>query len=327
MIWKELNKIPGFLINEFGEILWEGKLREQYLNEDGYLRSSVKVLGKGWTTIPIQRLTAAAWIDEEYLFIKDFQVNHRDLDKFNNHYSNLEWVTNEENVLHAALFRRESTRQCIKVTLKNNQPIFFYTIYDCSEYFKIDPLDIWDSIRYRTIFNGLNFEYIKRNDRKPSELFKGFNVKKDFTSGRFLERAIKVKDINTGRIQSFNSLAACEKLMGIKKSSLAFSLGMKGKVSLISRRFQVIYAEDNFIEIADSKLLKGKLSVICFNLITKEEEIFESASAFYKTKFLSKKSVTVTLSKRNIRKTGNYLYCYLRESKLVEEIRNYIISL
>lgn len=327
MIWKELSQIPGFLINEFGEILWEGKLRGQYLNEDGYLRSSVKTLRKGWITIPVQRLTAAAWIDEEYLFVESMQVNHRDLDKFNNHYSNLEWVTNEENNLHAALFREQSNRKCIKVTCKESYSLFFYTVYDCAEHFKIHPLDIWDSIRFCKDFNGLKFEYFKRGDRKPVELFKIPATKRDFNSGKFSERKIKVKDITTGEIRYFDSLAECEKRTGIKKSSLAFSLGMKGKISLISRRFQVVYSENDFIEIADSKSLKGKLSVISFNLITKEEEIFESAAAFYKSKFLSKKSVTVTLSKRNIRNTGNYLYCYLRENKLVEEIRNHVASL
>lgn len=53
--------------------------------------------GKG-KTHKLHRLVAKAFIPNPY---NKPQVNHRDGNKSNPHYSNLEWVTNGENQLHA----------------------------------------------------------------------------------------------------------------------------------------------------------------------------------------------------------------------------------
>lgn len=328
MIWKELKLVPGFKINPYGEILWEGKLRAQYLNEDGYLRSSVKVLGKGWITIPIQRLSAAAFIDETYLLDSKMHVNHRDLDKFNNHYTNLEWLTAEENNLHAALFKLYSERETLKLTESSGKILFFKTVYECAEYLNIDPLDVWDAIRFMDKIKGSEISYIKSIGKKPVELHSKNRPSIEIETGRYKERAIKIRDITNGEIKTFVSLSECARITGIKKSSLALSLSKEGKISLIRRRFQVSYLENDFITVGRSAThLRGRLSVTTFNLNTGMEKEYLSAALFYKENGLSKKSVTVTLAKRNIRQVGDYLFCYTDETELLKEIKMYVSAL
>lgn len=53
----------------------------------------------------VSRLVAMAFVPipkrHAHLSYDQLEVNHEDLNKFNNHYSNLEWVTRSENMKHA----------------------------------------------------------------------------------------------------------------------------------------------------------------------------------------------------------------------------------
>ena len=78
---------------EFKVIKKTKKKLTQIVNNRGYY--SVRVNGK---TKMVHRLVAEAFI--ENVHNKPF-VNHKDGNKLNNDYSNLEWVTNQENIQHA----------------------------------------------------------------------------------------------------------------------------------------------------------------------------------------------------------------------------------
>lgn len=64
-----------------------------------YKRIQIVINGKR-KTFGIHRLVAMAFIGvpENY---REMDVNHKDGNKSNNHYSNLEWVTHKENMYHA----------------------------------------------------------------------------------------------------------------------------------------------------------------------------------------------------------------------------------
>jgi hypothetical protein len=65
------------------------------LDAYGYKRAKIMRDGKG-KIVKVHRLVALCFIGPS-----DLCVNHRDLNKQNNHYSNLEYTTLKENCLHA----------------------------------------------------------------------------------------------------------------------------------------------------------------------------------------------------------------------------------
>lgn len=80
----------------------------------------------------IHRLVAEAFIPNEYNLP---QVNHKDGNKNNNHYSNLEWCTQQENNVHALkIGLRSGKRRGVPITVKG---ISFKSITDAAKYFNI----------------------------------------------------------------------------------------------------------------------------------------------------------------------------------------------
>jgi len=76
-----------------------------FLNKKGYVRvmlTSPTGIRRGHF---VHRIVAAA-----FLGVSALQVNHKDLDKLNNHASNLEYVTNRENSVHAFSGKAKSSK-------------------------------------------------------------------------------------------------------------------------------------------------------------------------------------------------------------------------
>ena len=98
-----LKMIPGidsiYRVSENGQVIntKTGKTISAHICHKGYFRTNVISCGKN-KLMYVHRLVALAFIGEpENEFM---QVNHKDGNKQNNHFSNLEWVTPKENVQH-----------------------------------------------------------------------------------------------------------------------------------------------------------------------------------------------------------------------------------
>lgn len=79
-----------------------GKFLKPSINGRGYFRVELGAKKSGYRRYFIHRLVATTYIKNP---AKKPQVNHKDGNKFNNNVSNLEWVTNSENQLHAIKLR------------------------------------------------------------------------------------------------------------------------------------------------------------------------------------------------------------------------------
>lgn len=97
---KQRIKETNYFITETGLVINEktGSALKPNNNGKGYNKIQLYIDGKR-RSFYIHRFVADHFIKKPRKRYCD-QVNHKDGDKANNHYSNLEWVTNSENQKH-----------------------------------------------------------------------------------------------------------------------------------------------------------------------------------------------------------------------------------
>lgn len=125
--WKPVRGYEGYLeVSDFGNVRsldrivtvhdgarvyerhFKGKTKSQYTNsQTGYKQIGANH-GKHLT---VHRLVAEAFIPNPD---NKQQVNHKDLNRANNHVSNLEWCTNGENVLHSLNSGKNKKRKPVR---------------------------------------------------------------------------------------------------------------------------------------------------------------------------------------------------------------------
>lgn len=96
------NKPLQYVLNEYGDIVSLQKVkflkpRKYEFDKDGYKRVSLRV-GKKNKKFFVHRLVGMMFCEG---FSDDKVVNHKDGNKQNNYYKNLEWVSSKENEQHA----------------------------------------------------------------------------------------------------------------------------------------------------------------------------------------------------------------------------------
>lgn len=107
-VWRKVtseavpNVQPHYWISNYGnvwsEVLWDFMLPSQRV-QDGYLEAHLSLINGESITIGIHRLEMLVF---NYIpNYKDMVVNHIDGIKFHNWLWNLEWVTQQENIMHA----------------------------------------------------------------------------------------------------------------------------------------------------------------------------------------------------------------------------------
>ena len=82
------------LVSDDGTIVWNNKIRNHFLDKDGYPRISFET-PNGWRTAAVHRLLAIAFIPNPNGYP---EVDHIDFDRTNYNLDNLAWITRKENV-------------------------------------------------------------------------------------------------------------------------------------------------------------------------------------------------------------------------------------
>lgn len=104
----------------------------------------------------VHRLVAEYFVDG---FDENLQVNHKDGNKLNNHYMNLEWVTQSENEQHKQKYLNPTyTYKPVIQTLEDGTRVFFKGVKQCAEYNKVNRNTITRMLKNKSK-NRLNVEY------------------------------------------------------------------------------------------------------------------------------------------------------------------------
>lgn len=100
-VMPKLEILQDYLVNEYGDLVSfrksEPHLMKKQLYKNGYQYYPIQV-GKKCKKIKVHRIVACTFLDK--INGKDM-VNHKDGDKTNNYFGNLEWCNNSENQIHA----------------------------------------------------------------------------------------------------------------------------------------------------------------------------------------------------------------------------------
>lgn len=100
-IWKTINGFNGdYQISNFGNLImfYHGKWQPKasHITKAGYLQTTLQRNGIK-RRCGIHQLVAEYFVDG---WFEGAEVNHKDLNKLNNRWDNLEWVTRSENQIH-----------------------------------------------------------------------------------------------------------------------------------------------------------------------------------------------------------------------------------
>ena len=135
-----------YSINEFGVVtnLLTNKKISQREDKDGYMVLNLTITSGRQQTFKVHRLVALCFVDNDDPTVK-IQVNHKDENKKNNHYSNLEWCTHHYNINYGLRTIKAISNKQTKVICKNvntNDTVIFDSISSASRFLNISESDI-----------------------------------------------------------------------------------------------------------------------------------------------------------------------------------------
>lgn len=172
-LWIPLLEYKGIEVSSIGRIRKAANKsrKERILTEfpkdrDGYCRCSVQKLDGTWTSQPVHRLVAKAFISNPN---NKPSVNHIDNNRTNNKVENLEWVTPKENVYHSYINgNRQFSKEVPKKTLLTDFQIS--QIDKLRELYTVSQLAKLFNIEYQSLKNIIHKkkQYERLDNQQPS---------------------------------------------------------------------------------------------------------------------------------------------------------------
>lgn len=171
------------------------------INKKGY---KVTQLGSDSfkSTWQVHRLVGLLFVQKPFKFLDlsfdDLQINHKDCNKANNNYKNLEWVTLQENMEHAWKNNLVNSNKIVLVrNILTNEVREIFSISQCAKEFKIDNSIFHQHInsssagriiRYNSVFQ-LKEKFITWPDKLMTEV--EFNKFRPFCRFVFINTVTK----------------------------------------------------------------------------------------------------------------------------------------
>lgn len=155
----KINGFERYIVTEYGDVINinTNRLLKKEVTNAGYLRVTLSN-SNNKKKVFIHRLVA-----EYYIENKDNKkfVNHKDGNKSNNNVSNLEWVTNKENMIHAidvlgVKFDVSREPKKVLIEFKDSDLVCIVrSIKEASRLSNVTPKQIRYRIKKGTFINGV----------------------------------------------------------------------------------------------------------------------------------------------------------------------------
>ena len=161
-IWRPIKNYPDYLISNLGDVSSERFNKRIRLkpgkNSQGYY---VVVLTKNKIrkTLRVHRLVAEAFIENKF---NKLTVNHLDANKLNNNITNLQWVTQKQNIQHAwKNFLCENVRKAVKKNIIKAYEVRKKPIYSKDLDLKFESLTEAATYLKTHYFENSKLEYLQ----------------------------------------------------------------------------------------------------------------------------------------------------------------------
>jgi len=193
-------------------------------------------------TCGVHRLVALTFIPNDNPERRE--VNHRIPNLYNNHVSNLEWVTPLENNIHSEIFRRDNKFTSI-YSSKDGIPLKLYNnVYSAYEDTGIDVLQIWDSVKDKKTINGIQFFHKKAKGRIPEGL--AYNRRKNFTTGnRQPPKPVIAYNFENKKYYKFKQATDYIRFTKLSKKAVTSNL-KKNRIKRLDNWIVLYYNKENF---------------------------------------------------------------------------------
>lgn len=173
--WKSLPEYKNIEVSTLGRVRKttrkhsKGDIIETFPKDrDGYLRCSVQKLNGVWTSQPVHRLVAKAFIANPE---NKSCVNHKDNNRQNNTVENLEWVTPKENVYHSFIL---GERKFCKTIQKSTKLTDYQVsqIDNLRKLYTVNQISKLFNIKYETLKNIIHKVKVRRLDNQQPSIYK-----------------------------------------------------------------------------------------------------------------------------------------------------------
>lgn len=302
---QEIPNTKGYYADEEGRIYNPEKVEcEYYTNGDGYITVMITTPEGKFVTTGVHRLILTTFRGEPS---EGQHGNHIDGDVTNNALTNVEWVTPQENNVHATLLNRFTKRPLIIIT-KDSEVAFLNNLHHAAEHFGLDVGMVWDAIKTGGTIKGWKVEHLKSSDRRVQQLRRH---KLEQTTYR---REISCMDLFTGEVQEFPTMIAVAKHFGCRQQTISQCISTAEFPKLFQKHHVLIEKTNNFEFLTDE--LKAKLLERAPKQVIAAKQgnamiLFKSAYEFRTLNNLSKKKVTTALKKGVTKIVDQWKFYYL----------------
>lgn len=302
---KEIPNTKGYYATEDGRIYNPDKTEvEYYTNGDGYITTMVILPDGTFTTKGVHRLILTTFHGEPE---GDQHGNHIDGDITNNESTNVDWVTPEQNNVHATLLNRYSKRPLIVIT-KDDETKYLNNFHHACEFFSCGIAEVWKSVKEGLLLDGWKVEHLKSSDKRVQKLRRHEREQQTY------RREISCMDLFTGEVKQFPTMKAVSKHFKCRSQTVSQCISTSEFPKLFQKQYVLIESTGNFDFLTD-KLKQKLLSRAPKKVLAakKGEKIilFDTAYQFRTINDLSKKVVTTALKRGVTKVVGGWKFFYL----------------